>query len=153
MSEEIEDKLRDLRGILGLKADRLRLAYLFETDPDAKRSLESTISVLHAQHFSDDAVLLLPPPADLSAGEYSLGTVQYNGKDLHPFGLRELELPQHVIVAGRSGSGKSNTLLVLASQFIRKRKPFLLFSFKREYRDLLSADRSLLLFTGGRETA
>lgn len=153
MTQEIEDKLRDLRGILGNKADRLRLAYLFETDPEAKRSLESTISVLHAQHFSDDSILLLPPPADISMGEYPLGTVQYNGKDLYPFGLRERELPQHVIVAGRSGSGKSNAMLVLAKQFIAKRKSFLLFSFKREYRDLLSADPALLLFTGGRDTA
>src|SRR5690349_13659326 len=146
MMQEIEDKLRDLRGILGNKADRLRLAYLFETDPEAKRSLESTINVLHAQHFTDDAILLLPPPADVSMGEYPLGTVQYNGKNLHPFGLREHELSQHVIIAGRSGSGKSNAMLVLAKTFVEKRKPLLLFSFKREYRDLLTVDPSLLLF-------
>lgn len=153
MTQEIEEKLRDLKGVLGIKADRLRLAYLFETDPESKRALESTISVLHAQRFTDESILLLPPPADVAMGEYALGTIQYNGKNLYPFGLRERELPQHVIVAGRSGSGKSNTMLVLAKQFTEKRKPFLLFSFKREYRDLFTVDPSLLLFTCGREAA
>ena len=93
MTQEIDERLRDLKGILGNKADRLRLAYLFETDPEAKRVLESTINVLHARHFADEAILLMPPSADVSQGEYPLGVVQYNGKNLYPFGLRERELP------------------------------------------------------------
>ena len=153
MSQEIEDKLKELRGVLGIKADKLRLMYLFETNPESKRVLESQIQLLHATRFKDEEIKLLPPPAHTSSGDYPLGMVQFNEKNVCLFGLRENELPQHVLIAGRSGSGKSNTMLVLAKQFVEKKKPFLIFSFKREYRSLLGCADSganILAFTAGR---
>lgn len=153
MTHAIEEKLRELKGVLGSKADKLRLAYCFETDPDSKRAIESQIDVLYAQHFRLAEIDMAPPPSTVSYGDYPLGTVTFNGKAFGPFGLRERELSQHVLIAGRSDSGKSNTMLVLAKHLIEKRKPFLLFSFKREYRGLLSYSPTTLLLTGGRSTA
>jgi len=147
-----EQKLKDLRGIIREKADKLRLMYLAESDPESKRFLECQIGLLHAKHFSQDEINLSPPPGTIAQGEYGLGTVQSNGKPVSVFGLRERELPQHVIIAGRSGAGKSNVMLLLAQQFMEKQKPFLLFSFKREYRGLVG-DTGPLLFTCGRRVA
>jgi len=153
MIQDIDKRLKDLRGILGEKADRLKMLYLSETEPDAKRMLESQINLLHFRNLNEDNINLLPPPASVAQGEYPLGMVQFNDKNLYPFGLRASELPQHVIIAGRSGSGKSNTMLLLTKQFIDKQKPFLLFSFKREYRDLLADNPNLHVFTCGRDSA
>ncbi|MEK9136479.1 MAG: DUF87 domain-containing protein, partial [Bacteroidota bacterium] len=150
MIQDIERKLKELRGIMGAKADRMRLIYLAETEPEAKRFIEAQINILHAQRLNDD-VHFLPPTADVAFGSYPLGTVQYNDKALYPFGIREGELPQHVVIAGRSGSGKSNTMRLLAGHFLKQRKPFMLFSFKREYRDLAVDDN--LIFTCGRKAA
>jgi hypothetical protein len=44
-------------------------------------------------------------------------------------------------------------MILLAKQFIDKQKPFLLFSFKREYRDLIADHSNLLVFTCGRDSA
>lgn len=156
MMQDIEDKLKELRGVLGSKADKLRLMYLSQSDPESKRVLESQINLLHAKHFSDETINLLPPPRHVALGDYPLGMVQFNNKNLYPFGLRERELPQHVIIAGRSGSGKSNTMLLMAKQFVAKKKPFMLFSFKREYRGLLEcadSEASILAYTCGRNVA
>lgn len=153
MMHDVEEKLRDLSGVLGRQAQALKMMYLFETDPEARRVIESQINLLHDKHFTYESIRFLPPPASVAVGDYPLGEVVFNSKALYSFGLREGELSQHVLIAGRSGSGKSNTMLLLAHDFIERSKPFLLFSFKREYRDLLGPNPDLLLFTAGRDPA
>ncbi|MFH1613639.1 MAG: DUF87 domain-containing protein [Planctomycetota bacterium] len=62
----------------------------------------------------------------------------YAGKELYNFGLREDEWIQHTAILGRSGAGKTNVGFLILQQLKQKKKPFLLFDWKRNYRDLLS---------------
>src|SRR5262245_33848558 len=118
MKNPFEEKCKELRGVMGDRAEKLRVLYLSATDPDMKRSLESSINLLHATRLKDHEINLQPPSALVSAGDYPLGQVTFNGNELHPFGLRRSELAQHVLISGRSGAGKSNAMLLLAREFI-----------------------------------
>ena len=68
------------------------------------------------------------------------------------FGLREKEWVQHLGIFGRSGSGKTNVSFLVILNLLAKGKPFMVFDWKRNYRDLLALfpDRELLVFTVGR---
>ena len=88
--------------------------------------------------FESEHVLLKPPPADLAAGEYPAGMVHYGQQGFYPFGLREDEFIQHVGIFGRSGSGKTNLAYMLLQGLSQAGKPFLVFDWKRNYRDLTS---------------
>jgi hypothetical protein len=86
---------------------------------------------------------------------YVLGNVMYANKVLHPFGLREDEIIQHVAIFGRSGAGKTNTMFQIIDNFLDHKKPFLIFDWKRNYRDLLAVRKNdeILVYTVGRDTA
>ena len=80
--------------------------------------------------------------------------VYYGKERFHLFGLREDELIQHLGIFGRSGSGKTNAAFIVVLDLLRKGKPFLIFDWKRNYRDLLSlVGNKILIFTVGRGTS
>jgi hypothetical protein len=93
----------------------------------------------YEQARANGKILLSPPNPINSVGEYHLGDVVWNNQDVGPFGLYPSELPQHIGIFGRTGSGKTNCALVLLSQMIREKKPFLVFDWKQTYRPLSSA--------------
>jgi len=130
-----------LKPLLGEKMDRIYAAYCAE-DIDGKRQIERYLELLMAKHLPEPLEVtagdLLPPSRAEAAGEYPIGSVHYAGKDLYPFGLREDEWIQHVAVFGRTGAGKTNTGFLILKQLKDKGKPFLLFDWKRNYRDLLA---------------
>jgi len=99
--------------------------------------------------------LLKPPPRDLADGEYQVGMVHYGKNRFYAFGLREAEFIQHIGIFGRSGSGKTNLAYLLLHGLVQAGKPFLVFDWKRNYRDLLAGPRfnDLLVFTVGRGVA
>lgn len=153
---EIEELFRVLKPVLG---ERLRELWLeYRLNPESRREIEGLLHVLAAQHLGRDfdrQHTLLPPPAmHVAAGEYPLGTVLYGSKELYPFGLREQEWIQHASIFGRTGSGKTNVGLLIVKQLLEKAKPFLIFDWKRNYRDMLAwpETASVRLFTVGRET-
>jgi len=96
-----------------------------------------------------------PPPENVAAGEYPLGIIHYGEDKFHPFGLREAEFIQHIAIFGRSGSGKTNVAYLILLNLVRAGKPFLVFDWKRNYRDLLSLPecKGLLVFTVGRNVS
>jgi hypothetical protein len=97
--------------------------------------------------------ILLPPPHPINSyGEYELGNVCWNGREAGPFGLYASELPQHIGIFGRTGSGKTNCALLLLQQFLKEKKPFLVFDWKETFRPFSSAS-SLLHFTPGSSIA
>jgi DNA helicase HerA-like ATPase len=53
-----------------------------------------------------------------------------------PFGLREDEWIKHVLVTGMTGAGKTNLIFQIVRELRRHEKPFLVFDWKRNYRDL-----------------
>lgn len=129
-------------------------SYLIE-NMDGKREIEATLQVLAAKldgSFDSNKVLLSPPTREEAAGEYPIGTVWYNGRGLYPFGLREDEWIQHCAIFGRSGAGKTNLVFELIGSLLEAKKPFLIFDWKRNYRDCLAKykDADILVFTVGR---
>lgn len=157
MMTDIQEICRQLKPIIGDQADRYWLTYLAE-DQDGKRDVDTAIRLLAIRHLGagvdDPQTFLSVPSKEIAAGEYPLGTVQYSGKNYYPFGLREGEWIQHVAIFGRSGAGKTNTVFVLLNDLLAKKKPFLIFDWKRNYRDLLAVSgENILVYTVGRDTS
>ncbi|MDD5551320.1 MAG: DUF87 domain-containing protein, partial [Candidatus Omnitrophica bacterium] len=101
--------------------------------------------------YHEDKIILPPPPKEQASGEYPIGDIEYADKTFYPFGLREDEWVQHLTIFGRSGSGKTNLVFGLVRTFQERKKPFIIFDWKRNYRDLLADSKNdLLIFTVGR---
>lgn len=129
-----------LRPILGARMDQIYAAYLAE-DADGRDQIQHYLELLAAKHIpqslSQDEAELIPPSQDQARGEYPLGWVTYSGKNLYEFGLRENEWIQHMAILGRSGGGKTNLGFQILTNLKNNGKPFLVFDWKRNYRDLL----------------
>jgi len=128
-------------------------------DDKGKQQIEAYLEILAGKHLpiglEDAPIPLLPPPEKNAKGEYPLGTVLYGKKDFHEFGMRESEWIQHVGIFGRSGAGKTNVGFQILRELTLKRKPVLIFDWKRNYRDLLALPefRHFEVYTVGRKTA
>lgn len=96
---------------------------------------------------------LEPPPESACRGEYFMGKTFYNGKELCDFYLRESEMFKHVLITGMPGSGKTNLAFLLIDGFLRSGKPFMVFDWKRSYRNLLTLSDNIMVFTVGRRVA
>ncbi len=156
--ERIKELCRRLRPVLGTKADDIWLAYTLE-DESGKAQITEYLEILASQTFpdnlQDEPLFLIPPPKSSAEGDYHLGEVVYLDEVLYPFGLREDEWIQHVGIFGRSGAGKTNLGFMVAQQLAFKGKPFVVFDWKRNYRDLLGKPgfEDMLVFTVGRNIA
>ncbi len=156
METRIEDLCRKLKPVIGKKAEALYLSYL-TADTEEKREIEMYINLMSRkilnEGLTDKAILLSPLPKEEADGEYEIGTVVYNNKELYPFGLRESDWIQHMGIFGRSGSGKTNTCYGIIGSLLNHKKPFLIFDWKRNYRDILDLfpDADILVFTVGRD--
>jgi hypothetical protein len=130
-----------LRPILGARMDQIYTAYLAE-DADGREQIEHYLELLAAKHIpqslGQEETELIPPSEEQAQGEYPIGQVLYSGKHLYPFGLRENEWIQHMAILGRSGSGKTNIGFSILKILVQHDKPFLVFDWKRNYRDLLA---------------
>ena len=157
-AEYVRQLCRRLRPILGPKMDEVFAAYHAE-DPDGKQQLETYLELLSARHLpqglDDTEPGLIPPSREQAQGSYPIGQVSYSGKCLYPFGLRENEWIQHMAILGRSGSGKTNIGFSILKTLAQRRKPFLVFDWKRNYRDLLDRPEfgDVEVYTIGRSIA
>jgi len=79
--------------------------------------------------------------------------VSYGGRELYPFYLTSSRLKEHILIAGRSGSGKTNLTFVLMDGIISSGIKVLALDWKRGYRDLMSRHRNLRVYTIGRDIA
>lgn len=79
-----------------------------------------------------------------------LGKVLHRGKEINQmFGVTPEQLNKHTLIAGITGSGKTNTIFSLLDSF---RLPFLIIEpTKQEYRHLLNKFTSLRVYTLGNE--
>jgi hypothetical protein len=143
---------------MGQQMEEVFIAYC-AADIEGKKQIERYLELAVAKHipqrleqYESD---LIPPTQDEAKGQYPLGSVQYAGKSLYEFGLREDEWIQHIAVLGRSGAGKTNVGFVLLRELQKKGKPFLVFDWKRNYRDLLSVEefKDVEVYTIGRNIA
>jgi hypothetical protein len=154
----IEDVFKKLKPITKGDLDILWQEYIL-SDAKTQKNMVDILRLVLAQNlghtFEEKEVLLEPPSEQDARGEYPLGLVYYGKERFHPFGLREDEWIQHVGIFGRSGSGKTNTAFLIVLNLLRSKKPFLVFDWKRNYRDFLSlnAGQDILVYTVGRSVS
>ncbi|MFC1614756.1 ATP-binding protein, partial [Gemmatimonadota bacterium] len=129
------DVIKALRPIIGNAADIANLHYEIE--------------------HSKANILLDIPKQEEVYGKYKIGAILKNGKEAYKFGLRDKEFLRHVVIAGSTGTGKTNTCFGLLSELVKNNKPFLVFDWKKSYRDLLQLEKfkDLIIFTVGNERA
>ena len=158
MMLRVQELCRKLKPVLGARVDRLWIVYLAESDPAGKADIEQTLELLAMKHlgqsFQPDRSPFPPPPrAFAAAGDIHVGTISYGNRSLYPFFLRCDRLKEHLLVAGRSGSGKTNLTFVLMLGIMARDINVLALDWKRGYRDLLSLRPDLLVYTVGREVS
>ncbi|MGD0784328.1 MAG: DUF87 domain-containing protein [Sedimentisphaerales bacterium] len=155
---KIDEVFRKLRPLMGPKLDLLWQEYVI-ADASVRSQIERILRIELAQRlnetFESSYVLLKLPPCEIAAGDYPIGQICYAKKEYYPFGIREDEFIQHVGIFGRSGSGKTNLVYLMVLDLIKAGKPFLVFDWKRNYRDLLSLPqcKDLIVLTVGRNVA
>ena len=154
---EAEDLFSRLRPLIGPKLEQLRMAWLAE-DADGQREIETVLRLLYARQTNEEInrqPLLLPPPDAADGGR----GIRRRRRGLQrakapPFRPARGEMIQHTAIFGRSGSGKTNTVLQMIGQLLKADIPILIFDWKRNYRDLLGlTDKEILVFTVGRPVA
>jgi archaellum biogenesis ATPase FlaH len=156
--DPIEEKLKLLRPFLSPKKwGYLRVQYVFEKDFKKKKEIENLIDFLISQHVAGlkiDHILLPPPEKGKLAGDYPIGNVLYPDKPYAAFGVRENEWLRHCGIFGKTGSGKTTLAVRMIKQLCEHNKSFLIFDYKRNYRDLLKhpefENEEILVFTVGR---
>ena len=162
-SYEIEKLCRSLKPVIGEQAEALWLAYLAE-DEDGKLEFEQVLPLLAAKVLNktldDNKVLLSPPGREVAHGEFPIGNVVYNGKELYPLGLREEDFIKQIGIFSITGAGKSNLGMLLALQLLRRGIPWMIIDWRRQYRNLLSLHaeqypelKQIRIFTLGRNVS
>ncbi len=158
MTRETEEKLRKLASVGRRKAD-LGWLFFLSGEAEERQSADELIDILLFQEIQKDyreKIFLDPPAASHCFGEYSLGTVIYPPeKSYCDFGLREDEWIKHLLIVGMTGTGKTNLAFHILRELKKKNKPFTVFDWKRNYRDLrqLPEFKELQVFTVGRDIA
>jgi len=154
----IQELCRKLRPVLGRRIDRLWSVYMAESDPGGRAEIEQTLELLAARHlghtFEPDRSPFPPPNKSFAAaGDVTLGAISYGKRTLYPFSLKSARLKEHILVAGRSGSGKTNLTFILMRGIMERGIRVLALDWKRGYRDLLSLHPDLRVYTIGRNVA
>jgi hypothetical protein len=154
--KEVKDLIRKLKPVMGRKADALWYSYLWDKK-DRKNSDIDVLRILADKkvRFNYDPDIVLPPcEKSKIEGEYYLGDIYYAGRFYCKFGLREDEFIKHILIIGMTGTGKTNTAYQLLTQLRLKNKPFLIFDWKKNYRDLIQIPlfRNLKIHTVGSDT-
>lgn len=151
--------LQKLKPILGEATtsqawERLQLADS-KTAKLIEFSLRKKLAQTTGHSFEEGDLLLEPISRTNSKGPFFLGTIYYGKIPHHLFALRPDELIQHTAIFGRSGAGKTNVAFNLLREFSSQSVPFLVFDWKKNYRDLLphSKFQKLLVYTVGRDQA
>lgn len=155
MISRTEELCRKLKPVLGKKVDALWNVYLAESDADGRAAIEQTLALLAAKHLGTNYEpdrSPFPPPARnfASSGDLPLGLVSYGKREMYLFSLRSRRLKEHLLIAGRSGSGKTNLTFILMQGIMDRGIKVLALDWKRGYRDLQQAHPDLRVYTIGR---
>lgn len=89
---QVNELFEKLYPILGNKLDILWAEYWME-DWKGKKEIEDMLNLLYAaklkQNITNDHILLPPPSQNQAKGEFPIGTIQYNAKDLYKLNLNK----------------------------------------------------------------
>ena len=149
---EVQALFDVLEPLFGDQIKALRVEY--QMNPGSRPEIELLLTALVERSVAGQSSVV-PPPKHSVAGAYRLGDVLLGDQMWDSFGLSEDEWIQHVGIFGRSGSGKTNVGFLILRELSARRKPFLVFDWKRNYRDLLGHPEfpDLKVFTIGRGVA
>lgn len=137
--KETKDLLQKLEPVIGKMAKGLWYMNLFSKDGKEERENNQILRILadrKAKISFQEKIRLPPPNKDKLSGEYHIGTVIYPEKDYAAFGMRDDEFIKHILIVGMTGTGKTNLAFHILRELAKKKKPFLIFDWKRNYRDL-----------------
>jgi hypothetical protein len=153
---DVRQLCRKLRPVLGRKVELLWSSYISESDPAGRDEIARTLELLAAKHlnhgFEHDR-WPFPPPAEgfARSGDIELGRIDYANREMYPFFLKSGRLREHILICGRSGSGKTNLTFILMKSIMQKGIKLLAIDWKRGYRDMLSVCRDMRVYTIGRD--
>lgn len=137
--KEIKELLKKLRPVLGRKTEALWKISLFGNDPKTFNENTELLRILASNNARIDyqeKIRLPPPSPEALNGHYKLGKVIYPDEEYSDFGLSENEFIKHILIAGMTGTGKTNLSFNILQQLARNNKPFLVFDWKRNYQAL-----------------
>ena len=144
----VEDMCKKLRPVFGKKIDTLYLQYSLTDSREKRAEIQQALSLLYEKHLNTtllgEKVLLSPPEENILKAEYTLADITYADKKISEFGLREKDWIRHVLISGMSGSGKTMFAFGILQNMIEKKKPFIVFDWKKSFRPLLKLDNNLL---------
>ncbi|MDH3347206.1 MAG: DUF87 domain-containing protein [Desulfobulbaceae bacterium] len=151
----VEEICNKLRPVFGKKIDEVYFQYTVADGREEREEIVHILNSLYQKHLSqllDKGVLLEPPREELIDGTYDLGTINYAGKKLFDFKLREKDWPRHICVSGMSGSGKTTFAFKVVEALNKHHKPYLIFDWKKSFRPLSANDSGIMTFTVGDES-
>ncbi len=149
MFDEFEELCKKLSAIKKRDYSKYVTLWLLSTPKD-RDELSSLLELEHQKHKRDE-LWLAPPPDDGKGNGIALGRVLCQEEELHEFTLSRQDLLRHVTIFGHSGSGKTNLGYLLLQGLLRDGMPFLVFDWKRNYRDLLAMKHEVDVYTVGRD--
>ncbi len=134
--DEFKDDLAKLRPLIGELSDAFWLASIL--DPERERDIHAATRALSTgilgEGYTKNQILLEPPPEGHAGGDYPLGTVMYAGRPVCSFGLSVDDLVRHLLIVGRSGSGKTNVGYLVVDSLIKSGRPFAVMDWRKNYR-------------------
>lgn len=150
--EFIEEMVRQLRPLLGDKADRWLDLWVAE-ERDGREEIERMLLMEFRKQFPNhDAIVLSPPERQAKEG-LVVGTIMHDTKPVGEFVIPPNDLLRHTLITGATGAGKTTLIFQVVRELLRERVPFFLFDFKLDYRPLLGMDPRVRLFTIGQPLA
>ena len=139
-NDEIRDLLQKIEPFYKNKTNSLWLFHLLSKDKNAFYSNRNLLRLLadRVAKYNYQNKILLPPPTNRSIlpGDYQLGKVIYPEIEYAEFGLNPEDFIKHILITGITGAGKTNLSYLILQQLAMKKKPFIIFDWKRSYRKL-----------------
>jgi len=136
---DVKEILRKLEPFLSDKTKGLWYLSLLSKDKKSDRSNEMILNLLADKQTKlnyQKSIRLSPPEKEKLKGKYHIGSVIYPDRVYSDFGLKEDEFIKHILITGMTGSGKTNLSFQILKELNKHNKPFIVFDWKKSYRDL-----------------
>lgn len=143
----IRERVRQMEPLLGPRIRMLWYKYIQAKTLEKKLKWKRTIEMMAETHIKTykDEIRLPPPDKEITKGGYELGKVIYPDKPYSTFGIKENEWCKHILIAGMTGAGKTNTVFKIIGELKKKNKPFMVFDWSKEYRSLKKKHKDIIV--------